>query len=365
MDTHPLSESKVDSSAGPVTRHEWRIDVSDAFAFARGDERMALASTLVVPDVSRPVRDTLLFCLPGGFLSRRYFDLATPEEAERGDRTPRRYSFAEAMAKQGFATLALDHVGIGDSTLPAREEDALSIGVDETVAANALALERILERLRGGEVPGLEGVRTIGVGHSMGSMLTVEQQATSQAHDGLVLFSFSTHGTPAFLDDRMRAYADDPVRLRAEMPSLVRDTMGQAFPERATGADSDRRAAFGVGTAPDDAEDALHLAASRLFAAGGLTAMVPGGSAPAAEKISAPVLMVFGDHDLHDDRHTRDELPNVDDLTTSCLADAWHCHFVANTRETLWDGVADWIEKRRSAQCARTRAPGPWKGKPT
>ena len=56
--------------------------------------------------------------------------------------------------------------------------------------------------------------------------------------------------------------------------------------------------------------------------------------------------MAYGDHDLHDDRHTRAELPSADDVTTYCLPDAWHCHFVANTRETLWDVVTDWLAKR-------------------
>jgi hypothetical protein len=25
------------------------------------------------------------------------------------------------------------------------------------------------------------------------------------------------------------------------------------------------------------------------------------------------------------------------------LEDCWHCHFVANTREELWQHVAEWI----------------------
>ncbi len=337
------------SETAPPRRFEWRLDVSDAVPL---DGRFELAATLVAPAPSddAPPVDTLLFCLPGGFLSRRYFDLAAPDEqtdmpaaaASRG----RRYSFAEAMARRGFAVLAVDHLGVGDSTRPDPPELGFGIGVEEVVRANQAALDAALERLAAGAVPGLEIRRSLGVGHSMGSLLTVEQQALARAHAALVLFSFTTRGTPAFLDDAMRSYAGDPVRLRAEMPELVRRTMGTPYPERADGPESDRRAAFGVGTAPPEAEEALHAASTRLFAAGGLTAMIPDGATPAAERVDVPVLMVFADHDLHDDRSTREELPKVPSLDTFELPDAWHCHFVANTRETLWRLVVDWIARQ-------------------
>jgi pimeloyl-ACP methyl ester carboxylesterase len=335
--------------SAPPRRFEWRLDVSEAVPL---DGRFELAATLIAPAASddAPPVDTLLFCLPGGFLSRRYFDLAAPDEMDEsggaGDASGRRYSFAEAMARRGLAVLAVDPLGVGDSTRPDPPELGFGIGVDEVVRANQAALVRALERLAAGSVPGLEIRRSLGVGHSMGSLLTVEQQALARAHDALVLFSFTTRGTPAFLDDTMRRYAGEPGRLRAEMPDLVRRTMGTPYPERAEGPESDRRAAFGVGTAPGDAEEALHAASTRLFAAGGLTAMIPAGAAPAAARVDVPVLMVFADHDLHDDRSTRQELPNVPSLTTFELSDAWHCHFVANTRETLWHVVADWIAQR-------------------
>ena len=177
----------------------------------------------------------------------------------------------------------------------------------------------------------------------MGSMLTVEQQALAQPHDALALFSFSTQGTPRFIDDTMRAYANDPNRLRREIGELARTTMGLPYPERAVDSEDNRRAAFGVGTAGDKAEGALHQAATNLLAVGGLMSMVPGGFAPPAEKIDVPVYMLVGDHDLHDDRHTRDELPNSPSITTFILDDCWHCHFVANTREVLFERLHDWL----------------------
>lgn len=327
----------------PITRATWTFDVGAAVPVP-GD--FAIAASWIAPAPPKTVEPiTVLVCLPGGFLSRHYFDL----ESERS----RTYSFAEAMASRGYGVLAFDHPGTGESTKPDPEEAGLSIGVDAIAAANQAALEQALARIREGDsgsgTPAREIGRCIGVGHSMGSMLTVEQQALSRPHDALLLFSFSTAGTPRFIGPSLMAYADQPERLRREMPEVLEREMGGPYPPRAKGETEDRVAAFGVGTAPPKAEAALQASATNLLAVGGLTSMVPGGYAPAAEKIDVPVLMVFGDHDLHDDRHTAAELPLVRDLETFRLDDAWHCHFVANTRERLWERVALWLDARAAS----------------
>lgn len=324
----------------PHSRVTWRFDVSDALP-AKG--RFALAASWIAPaDLGPGAAITLLVCLPGGFLSRRYFDLESQNS--------RKYSFAEAMVSRGHAVLAFDHVGTGDSTKPESEDIGVEIGVDGIAAANQAALEQALARIRAGDpesgTPPLSIARCIGVGHSMGSMLTVEQQALARPHDALLLFSFSTRGTPRFIGPDLMAYADQPERLRRAMPEILTREMGGPYPPRANGASEDRVAAFGVGTAPPEAERALQDAATNLLGVGGLTSMVPGGYAPAAEKVDVPVLMVFGDHDLHDDRHTAAELPLVRELETWQQEDAWHCHFVANTRDRLWERVALWLDAR-------------------
>lgn len=347
-------------SHDPV-RAGWRFDVSDAIDLPGFYESAVsvIAPACVEPD--RPI--PLLVCLPGGFLSRQYFDLHIPTSARHAmsdverpspliPSDVRRYSFAEAMVGRGFVVLTIDHIGTGESSKPNPVELGYEIGVETIARANDHALRAARGRLALGDpAAGLPPIligHSIGLGHSMGSMLTIEQQALSAAHDALVLFSFSTQGAPRFLDDSMRGYANDPKRLRREIGSLARLTMGSPYPERATNSEDDRRAAFGVGTAPSEAEGALHLAATNLLAVGGLTSMVPDGFAPPAEQIDVPVLMIVGDHDLHDDRHTREELPNAPSVTTYTLEDCWHCHFVANTRETLWRVVSEWIEKQTS-----------------
>lgn len=338
MSNRPRSREDTPPRAAGIHRETLRLDVSEAVPLPG---RFEIAADLVLPADEADRRDdlVLLCCLPGGFLSRRYFDLVIA-----GDR---RFSFAEAMAREGFGTLAFDHVGTGESSRPDPIEGGYRLGVEEIAAANQRALELALEHLATGDPAGgrppIARPRTLGVGHSMGSMLSVVQQARFRTHRALALFSFSTRGTPAFLDEAMRAYANDPDRLHREIGELAKRSMGTPYPARATNSESDRRAAFGVGTAPADAEEALHAASTNLLAVGGLASMVPGGFAAPAREIDVPVFMLVGDHDLHDDRHTHEDLPASPSVTTVILEDCWHCHFVSNRRESLFAQTAAWI----------------------
>lgn len=329
--------------AAPVRRASWRVDVSDAVPLPGA---FAIAVDVVVPAEAADggaggAPRAVLVCLPGGFLSRKYFDL-DPGGAEA-------YSFAEAMARRGFATLAFDHLGVGESSRPEPLEAGYSLGVEAIAAINQRALERALERLaRGDRDQGIPPTRcdaTIGVGHSMGSVLTVEQQALARPHRGLVLFSFTTRGIPLFLNDDQRSYAGDPQRARREIGALAQRSFGSPYPEQANDSPENRRAAFQVGTAPPRAEELLHGAATNLLGVAGLLSMIPGGYAPAAERIDVPVAILVGDHDLHGTRGLREELPKAPSVEARLVEDCWHCHLVANPRATIARTVADFIDR--------------------
>lgn len=336
-------EPNGDRARPRVARATWRIDVSDALAAGLpASGSFELAIDVVVPLDERADRARLVFvALPGGFLSRRYFDL-DPGGDER-------YSFAEAMAGAGFATLAIDHPGTGDSDRPEPVEAGYALGVEQIARLEGRALERALAKLAEGDpvqgIPATVCAGTIGVGHSMGSMLTVEQQALARPHRALALFSFTTRGLPRFLTPAMLALAGDPARARRELGRVARETYGTPYPPRANGVDADRRAAFGVGTAPPLAEELLHGAATNLLGLGGLLSMIPGGYAPAAERIDVPVWMLVGDHDLQGTDGIRAELPKAPAVEIRVLPDCWHCHFVANTRDAIWRELPDWVAR--------------------
>lgn len=74
-------------------------------------------ATTLVGDVFTPAPQQLreqplvAVCLPGGGMSRRYFDLAVA-----GD--PGTYSMARHLTARGMVVVTLDHLGVGESRAP-------------------------------------------------------------------------------------------------------------------------------------------------------------------------------------------------------------------------------------------------------
>ena len=314
-----------------LEREVWRIDVASALGWGAEAE---IAVNVVLPAVmNRP--PVVLFCLPGGYLSRRYFDPGDPEDA-----TERSFSFADYMARRGFVVAMADPLGCGDSTRPS-ESMGYEVDVDVLTTAHHAAWQEVVKRIiaRTGQ-----GVRSVGVGHSMGSALTVALQANHRPFAALVLQSFSTTGLPRFLGEDEARYADDRAGVRAALPELVRRRFGTPYPGQAKEGEPGQAAAFSVGTAPPLAEALLRRSATNLVAMAGLLTMIPGGYAPYAEAVEVPVFVNYGDHDLGRANNAAPTLPNAPEVLSYTLADSWHCHNVANTRVVLWERTLRWLQ---------------------
>lgn len=316
---------EIARESGFGRRVDWRLDVSDAW---HAPEQLEIAATITEPREGPP--RALLVCFPGGFLSRRYFDLDI-----EGDRS---VSFAEAMAAQGCATLALDHLGVGESSRPT---NGWLLDADALARTNQRALDLALHRLQQ-ERGTYADLPVFGVGHSMGSCLAVVQQANHSPFAGLVLFSFATGGLRAFLQGREAEVANDPAAIQARITELARERFVDPYPGDVLDAG---HPAFNVGSAPPAAERALQDAATGVLPIPGLLAMIPGGFAPWAEQVRIPALVAIGDHDLPgSEADAVASLPNALRVDTFTLDDCWHCHFVANTRERLFARVVEWID---------------------
>jgi pimeloyl-ACP methyl ester carboxylesterase len=109
------------------------------------------------------------------------------------------------MREAGYAVLALDRIGTGDSTCPPSEQ--------VTTGNHVQVLHQIVRALREGRVHGTVFDRVVTVGHSYGSGIAIVEAARHQDVDGLIV-SGMLHAT-THLYEEVRAFfhhaSQDPV----------------------------------------------------------------------------------------------------------------------------------------------------------
>jgi pimeloyl-ACP methyl ester carboxylesterase len=309
----------------PLSR---RVEVGELLP---GEGPLTIAADVFLPPrlSAAPV---VLFCLPGGAMNRAYFDL----QGEGG------FSFAAHLTARGFIVVTLDHLGIGDSSRP---RDGFALTPDVLTAANARAMDVIGAELRAGGFTGAPLTRfsSVGLGHSMGAMLTAMQQARYGGHAALVLLGFSTRGLAAALTPEELSFAGDPQGTRENLVRLARLRSPEAYPEVPRSAQG--RELFAGETADRRGVEALARARSQLLLTAGLFSMIPGSCSPECAAVQVPVLLAFGDRDMAGPPH---QVPAnysaSQDVTLLLLPQTGHAHFLFPSRTHLFERTAQWCE---------------------
>jgi pimeloyl-ACP methyl ester carboxylesterase len=116
-----------------------------------GPPDLQVAATLCRPDWQTPRVVQLL--VHGATYSRGMWDW--PYQ-------PDTYSYVKAAVSQGYATLAVDRIGHGQSTHPPSE--------NVTISSGTTALHGVVTALRAGTVGGITFQKVLWVGHSMGAI---------------------------------------------------------------------------------------------------------------------------------------------------------------------------------------------------
>jgi pimeloyl-ACP methyl ester carboxylesterase len=275
---------------------------------------------VVVGDLVLPGGDCrgLICCLPGGGMTRGYWDL--------GDTGFTRYA-----VRHGWAVLATDHPGTGESWTGAE-----AWYLPRHLAAAAVrVVECALEAI------GVAGLPCIGFGHSLGAMVTVVAQADHRPYDGLVVCGFSRAGLPGVCtEEELSAAAhglDDATLVR-----LAELRFKYPFP-RLAGAGPGGRAF--VGPDPDPAAlAALRTCATNPVAAPALLSFLPGNVARQADTVHVPVLMGRGDSDplLPARFDPADEFPASRHVEAVTIRGAGHNDVVSRSRHLWWERVLTW-----------------------
>lgn len=288
-----------------------------------GEEALQLAATLFLP---RGAPRRLWVCQPGGNMNRHYFDLRPPESEDDS------YSFAAQMTARGDAVLALDHLGVGDSDQP---EDGWSLTPERLAAAAANAIAIVRERF-----PDLP---LLGLGHSMGAMMTVLAQAQAEPFDGIALLGFSTRGLPDYVPSALKAldHIPDGETLRPYAQKLF----GQPYPVIHGRGGNGNAELFGSGKAEPAGVAALKPATAHLLPLPALRAMLPGNVASECAAIVAPVFLGIGERDMVGPPH---EVPlaftRSTGVTLELLAETGHSHFLFASRRHLFERLSAWAD---------------------
>jgi hypothetical protein len=201
------------------------------------------------------------------------------------------------------------------------------------------------------DLPALPELVSVGVGHSMGAMLTVEQQATHRTHHALALLGFGNRGLPDLLHPDVVALADDPDELRRRLPELWRKQNEERAaapppPPEANPRRDGRRAGapfFHGEHLPDDVVAAVKGIAAPAPGIAALTSMVPGSVKREMASIDVPILLANGELDFTGPRHeVAAGFPACRDLTLLELPGAGHSHHAFPARIALWERLAAW-----------------------
>lgn len=319
---------------GDVVRIEQRIAVEG------GESGASIAVRIIGPEAGRvAARPLVLFGFPGGGMTKAYFDLDAGED--------RSFSFAEAMAARGHLTVAVDHLGVGASTRP---DDGYRLTVERVAAADAAAVAEVKRRLRGG-LDGyvrLNAFSAVGVGHSMGAMITAWMQAHHASFDAIALLGAGPFGLQEYLPTRLKPLAGRPQAARDEIEAIMRASGAPPYGRMAASPEA-RRLLKGGSEA-----GALALAEARgeLITVCGMFAMIPQSWAPEAAQICEPVLLGMGDQDLGERRaEGPGYFQGTSDLSTVLLLDTGHNHFVYESRGRLFAELAAWAETQAGRRC--------------
>jgi pimeloyl-ACP methyl ester carboxylesterase len=101
------------------------------------------------------------------------------------------YSQAEHHAARGLVLVAMDHLGVGDSSTDANE----TILIEDIAAANDAAVREVLRRLREGSLdstlPALQPGFVVGTGQSMGGGVTIIMQGRHRTYEAIAPLGYS------------------------------------------------------------------------------------------------------------------------------------------------------------------------------
>jgi alpha-beta hydrolase superfamily lysophospholipase len=297
------------------------------------DEPLRQEAWIFLPE--RPTdAHAVLVCLAGGTYDKHYWHIDI--DGHSG------YSFGEHLAGSGFVVIAVDHLGIGDSTDPTASGP---LGLELLAKGDAEVARQIRERLRRGDLhqdlP--TSLPVVGVGHSMGACLTTMVQATARPYDAVVLLGYGVQITNVYEDTADAAELEARIQQSIEASCQLtgaKPTDAHVYAPRGYLADL-----FYAGEVPQDVIDADTAVQSRVPLRAAAEVTTPGMVEQYAPRVDVPVFLAFGAAlDVSPNPYAEpSNYTGSPDVTLHLVPNSGHCHNFASHRSQLWDRIATWV----------------------
>jgi pimeloyl-ACP methyl ester carboxylesterase len=312
-------------------RNSLTFDVTGAVG---SDEHLTQKAWLFLPE--RPADAcAVLLCLAGGTYDKHYWHIDI-------DGYPG-YSFAEHLGDSGYVVIAVDHLGIGDSTDPIASGP---VGLGLLAKGDAEVARQVRERLRHGDLhedlpP--TNAPLIGVGHSMGACLTTMVQVTTHPYDAVVLMGYGVQITNVYQDTPDAAELEERIQQTIEVSCQLtgaKPTDAHLYAPRGYLADL-----FYAGEVPQDVIDADTAVQSRTPLRAAAEVTTPGMVERYAHQVDVPVFLGFGAAlDVSPNPYAEPaNYTGSPDVTLHLVPSSGHCHNFASHRTQLWDRIARWL----------------------
>ena len=306
-----------------------------------GSVRKIGAVLVIDPEFSGP--RTVCFGFPGGGYNKFYYLLDHPDLT--------RPSQAEYHARRGIVFISCDPFGDGDGTRLAQEERDLETTARAVDSAVAWTLERLRAGTLGGSWGTVEVDKTVGIGHSLGAMQLIVQQALYSTFDAIAVLGFSAvHSMIPTSNGYIEPGVQESDRAKTNLEDawtgpIVENSSHLRFayhcddvPQRLV--DEDMNAGFPTRRAHD-----LPPWISQTFPPFVTECLNDGIVGKEAALVDVPVFVGTGQidivPDLEDESNAYKASPQV---TLYELGGSAHMHNFSPKRQTLWSELHEWFE---------------------
>ncbi|MDA8707783.1 alpha/beta hydrolase [Hellea sp.] len=268
-------------------------------------EGLELQASLFRPTANN--KKVTLFCLPGGGLTKDYFDLAEG------------FSFARSMSAKGYAVITMDHPSVATNSTPE----------DHPYLTPRIAAEYLSKALTSwtGDDP------IIGVGHSMGGMMIMLMQGNHAPFSALGLFGSNAGGLDWGLSDEEKPYINKEAKFEQDIKQLSFAKFGGPYTQ-VSGGPSGTSILFGGGT--PELNQRLRDISCEMNSTSALMSMVRGSFKTEVEAINVPMFFAFGDHNIGiPPEEAPKDFINAKSSELIILENTGHNHFAFTSIETF------------------------------